>query len=263
MDLSLFFAGTGGLGADRAPRAPGAAVRRGGDRLLFDCGEGTQRQLLRSVGLPGPRRDLPHAPPRRPLARPAGDAEDVRPARPRGAARRLRAARHARPARDRSRGVSGRLGYDVHGHRARALATRSSSTATRSQAFACPPPRPGASATRSSSTPRPGRFDAELARAARRRRPGPAFGRLQRGEAVDGVDARAGRRARAARAARSSSRATPRRATWCAPPRTAPTCSCTRRRSSTRSASAPPRPAPHRRARRPRSRSRPTCGCSR
>jgi ribonuclease Z len=26
-------------------------VRRGGDRLLFDCGEGTQRQLLRSVGL--------------------------------------------------------------------------------------------------------------------------------------------------------------------------------------------------------------------
>ena len=27
-------------------------VRRGGERLLFDCGEGTQRQLLRSVGLP-------------------------------------------------------------------------------------------------------------------------------------------------------------------------------------------------------------------
>ena len=27
-------------------------VRRGGDRLLFDCGEGTQRQLLRSsIGL--------------------------------------------------------------------------------------------------------------------------------------------------------------------------------------------------------------------
>ena len=27
-------------------------VRRGGDRLLFDCGEGTQRQMLRStVGL--------------------------------------------------------------------------------------------------------------------------------------------------------------------------------------------------------------------
>jgi ribonuclease Z len=26
-------------------------VRRGGDRMLFDCGEGTQRQLLRSIGL--------------------------------------------------------------------------------------------------------------------------------------------------------------------------------------------------------------------
>jgi ribonuclease Z len=26
-------------------------VRRGGDRILFDCGEGTQRQLIRSVGL--------------------------------------------------------------------------------------------------------------------------------------------------------------------------------------------------------------------
>lgn len=26
-------------------------MRRGGDRLLFDCGEGTQRQLMRSVGL--------------------------------------------------------------------------------------------------------------------------------------------------------------------------------------------------------------------
>src|ERR687887_99732 len=35
-------------------RAPAAlALRRGGDRLLFDCAEGTQRQLLRSaVGLP-------------------------------------------------------------------------------------------------------------------------------------------------------------------------------------------------------------------
>src|SRR5256884_7508293 len=36
-----------------AQRNPAALlVRRGGDRLLFDCGEGTQRQLLRSgVGL--------------------------------------------------------------------------------------------------------------------------------------------------------------------------------------------------------------------
>src|SRR5215216_6854256 len=36
-----------------ALRAPAATmVRRGGERLLFDCAEGTQRQLLRSaVGL--------------------------------------------------------------------------------------------------------------------------------------------------------------------------------------------------------------------
>jgi ribonuclease Z len=30
---------------------PAVLVRRGGDRLLFDCGEGTQRQLVRSIGL--------------------------------------------------------------------------------------------------------------------------------------------------------------------------------------------------------------------
>jgi ribonuclease Z len=51
MDLSLFFAGTGG--SVPAPRRglPATLVRLGGDRLLFDCGEGTQRQLVRSVGL--------------------------------------------------------------------------------------------------------------------------------------------------------------------------------------------------------------------
>ena len=30
---------------------PALLVRRGGDRILLDCGEGTQRQLLRTVGL--------------------------------------------------------------------------------------------------------------------------------------------------------------------------------------------------------------------
>ena len=53
MDLDLVFLGTSGS-APTAARAPTALlVRRGGDRLLFDCGEGTQRQLMRStVGLP-------------------------------------------------------------------------------------------------------------------------------------------------------------------------------------------------------------------
>jgi ribonuclease Z len=52
MDLDVVFLGTAGS-APTARRAPSATlVRRGGERLLFDCAEGTQRQLLRSdVGL--------------------------------------------------------------------------------------------------------------------------------------------------------------------------------------------------------------------
>jgi ribonuclease Z len=52
VDLDLVFLGTSGS-APTARRAPSALlVRRGGERLLFDCGEGTQRQLLQSaVGL--------------------------------------------------------------------------------------------------------------------------------------------------------------------------------------------------------------------
>lgn len=52
MDLDVVFLGTSGS-VPTATRAPTSVlVRRGGERLLFDCGEGTQRQLLRSgVGL--------------------------------------------------------------------------------------------------------------------------------------------------------------------------------------------------------------------
>jgi ribonuclease Z len=52
MDLDLVFLGTSGS-MPTAQRAPTAILlRRGGERLLFDCAEGTQRQLLRSnVGL--------------------------------------------------------------------------------------------------------------------------------------------------------------------------------------------------------------------
>jgi ribonuclease Z len=52
MDLSLFFAGTAGSVPTARRGLPATLVRAGGDRLLFDCGEGTQQQLLRSVGLP-------------------------------------------------------------------------------------------------------------------------------------------------------------------------------------------------------------------
>jgi len=52
VDLDLVFLGTS-ASAPTARRNPAALLlRRGGERLLFDCGEGTQRQLLRSsVGL--------------------------------------------------------------------------------------------------------------------------------------------------------------------------------------------------------------------
>src|ERR1700693_3424573 len=51
MDLSVFFAGTGGSIPTVRRGLPALLVRRGGDRILFDCGEGTQRQLVSSVGL--------------------------------------------------------------------------------------------------------------------------------------------------------------------------------------------------------------------
>ena len=52
MDLDLVFLGTSGSAPTARRSPPALLVRRGGERLLFDCGEGTQRQLLRStVGL--------------------------------------------------------------------------------------------------------------------------------------------------------------------------------------------------------------------
>jgi ribonuclease Z len=51
MDLSIFFAGTAGSAPTARRGLPSILVRRGADRILFDCGEGTQRQLVSSVGL--------------------------------------------------------------------------------------------------------------------------------------------------------------------------------------------------------------------
>ncbi len=52
MDLSLFFAGTAGSVPTPKRGLPALLLRAGGERILFDCGEGTQHQLLRSIGLP-------------------------------------------------------------------------------------------------------------------------------------------------------------------------------------------------------------------
>jgi ribonuclease Z len=52
MDLSVLFLGTAASVPTAQRGTAGYLVRRGGDRILVDCGEGTQRQMLRSgVGL--------------------------------------------------------------------------------------------------------------------------------------------------------------------------------------------------------------------
>jgi ribonuclease Z len=53
MDLDVVFLGTSASAPTAQRAATALLVRRGGERLLFDCAEGTQRQLMRStLGLP-------------------------------------------------------------------------------------------------------------------------------------------------------------------------------------------------------------------
>lgn len=51
MDLDVVFLGTAGSVPTPQRGLTSMLVRRGGHRLLFDCGEGTQRQMMRSCGL--------------------------------------------------------------------------------------------------------------------------------------------------------------------------------------------------------------------
>ncbi len=51
MDLSAIFLGTGGSVPSARRSTASVLIARGGERLMFDCGEGTQRQLQRSLGL--------------------------------------------------------------------------------------------------------------------------------------------------------------------------------------------------------------------
>ena len=48
MDLDVLFIGTAGAVPTAQRGTAATLIRRGGERLLIDCGEGTQRQLLRS-----------------------------------------------------------------------------------------------------------------------------------------------------------------------------------------------------------------------
>jgi ribonuclease Z len=51
MDLSAIFLGTGGSVPSARRSTASVLIARGGERLMFDCGEGTQRQLQHSLGL--------------------------------------------------------------------------------------------------------------------------------------------------------------------------------------------------------------------
>ena len=208
MDLSLFFAGTAGSVPTPKRGLPALLLRAGGERILFDCGEGTQHQLLRSDRAAGARRDLHHPPAPRPLARAAGDDQDVRHARPRPAAGRLRPARAqaalpAGAAADhRPHRVS--AGCDraraPRGGRLRRLRDRRRSRSTTAS-------RP--TATRSSRTT--GRAASTSRRRAARRHRGPGLRPPAARRDRQRRHARAGRGARTARAAGSSTPATPRR----------------------------------------------------
>ena len=49
MDLDLIFLGTGGSVPSATRQTAATLIRRGGERILVDCGEGTQRRLMQSV----------------------------------------------------------------------------------------------------------------------------------------------------------------------------------------------------------------------
>ncbi len=183
MDLSVFFAGTAGSVPTARRGLPAVLLRRGGDRLLFDCGEGTQRQLIRTVGLPDVECVfLTHLHADHWLGLPGmlksfelrDRAAPLDVYGPSGTGERL----------DSLRRVVGRLTYPL------ALTELAGGDEVR---------RDGATITALEvrhrgpalgyalvEDERPGRLDAELA--ARLGVPfGPALGRLQRGETVDGV----------------------------------------------------------------------------
>jgi ribonuclease Z len=183
MDMSLFFAGTAGSVPSARRGMPAVLIRRGGERILFDCGEGTQRQLLRSVGLadldsvfithfhtdhwlglPGMLKsfDLRDRERRLSLYGPTGLGELMKL----------------------MRAVYGRLSYELE------IVELEPAQSVRGDGYAITavPVRHRGSALGYAlvEDERPGRFDAELARRLGVA-PGPDFGRVQRGEVVNGV----------------------------------------------------------------------------
>jgi ribonuclease Z len=184
MDLSLFFAGTGGSVPGARRGLPAILMRRGGDRLLFDCGEGTQRQLVRSIGLldmecvfithfhadhwlglPGMLKSFALRERDQPLTvyGPRGLTELM----------------------GLMRSIYGRLPYELS-----IVELEPAQTVERDGYLIAAVPvshrAPSSFGYAIVEQPRPGHLDAQLAEQLGVR-PGPDFGRLQRGERVDGV----------------------------------------------------------------------------
>jgi ribonuclease Z len=197
MDLSLFFAGTAGSAPTARRGLPAILLRAGGDRILFDCGEGTQQQLLRSIGLPDvdaifvTHLHLDHW---------LGLVGLLKTFDLRGRDRPLtvHGPKGLRSLFATLRPVMGRLGYPF------ALRELEPHEEVRFGEYLIAPfpvnHRVEAFGYAFVEDDRPGRFDVQAARALGVRE-GPAFGRLQRGEAVGDVrpeqvmgEARSGRR---------------------------------------------------------------------
>jgi ribonuclease Z len=183
MDLSLFFDGTAGSVPTARRGLPALLLRAGGERILFDCGEGTQQQLLRSVGLPDldavflTHYHLDHW---------LGLVGMIKSFDLRARERRL--AVHGPPGLralfGMLRPVIGRVGYPLE----LVELARHDEVRFGSYAIASFPVKHRAEAYGYAfvEDDRPGRFDADAARALGVQE-GPDFGRLQRGETVGGV----------------------------------------------------------------------------
>ena len=238
MDLDVVFLGTSGSMPTAQRAAAAMLVRRGGERLLIDCAEGTQRQLLRSdVGLVELREIfLTHYHADHFLGLPGmlktfalrGRETSLTVYGPPGLEELFASLRR----------IFGRLTYPLE-----LVELRPGDVLERDgyrlEAF---PVEHGGAAFGYAliEDERPGRFDVAGADALGVPN-GPERGALQHGEPVTLADGRVVSPedvlGPARPGARSSSRATRRRATRCSRPPSARTCSCTRRRSASTSAS--------------------------
>ena len=183
MDVSLFFAGTAGSVPTARRGLPALLLRAGGRRVLLDCGEGTQQQLLRSIGLPEldavfiTHFHLDHWLGLLGMLK----TFDLR-------AREKPLSVHGPPGTERLfaglRPVLGRTGYALE------IADLEPHAEIRFDSFLISPfpvkHRVEAYGYAFVEDQRPGRFDVEAARELGVPE-GPAWGRLQRGETVDGV----------------------------------------------------------------------------